>query len=320
MNKTAAPGGRAGRKDSIRGDNMKEMLRDYARSIGLTLFGVASAERFDGLPKNVHPASILPEVRSVIVIGADIPRGNYRGVEEGTLWNFASKYLDQRLVLDMARTIVQQTHFEAVPYLAQIPKVAPRSRPVAPDRPMYNVTINLEYAAVAAGLGEISLLGQLLTPQYGNRNALGVILTELELEPDPIFAGTLCDGLACGECIAVCPARSINPAKTVTIDICGRQTVLAEINYNLCRLCPNGAAPDFINKVGQEELMVEFSGNQPKIVETSTALTRRNVPNIATAVCARTCLNHLEKTGRLTQKYVNPFRDGEPWRLETWER
>ncbi|MDD2442402.1 MAG: hypothetical protein PHG76_09825, partial [Eubacteriales bacterium] len=72
---------------------MKEMLRDYARSIGLTLFGVASAERFDGLPKNVHPASILPEVRSVIVIGADIPRGNYRGVEEGTLWNFASKYL-----------------------------------------------------------------------------------------------------------------------------------------------------------------------------------------------------------------------------------
>ncbi|MDW7656124.1 MAG: hypothetical protein SCM11_02995 [Bacillota bacterium] len=299
---------------------MKEKLRDYAASIGLSLFGVASADRFDGLPENVNPASILPEVRSVLVIGADIPRGNYRGVEEGTLWNFASKYLDQRLVLEMARHIEQQTDYEAVPYLAHFPKVAPRSRPVAPGRPMYNVALNLEYAAVAAGLGEISLCGQLLTPRFGNRNALAIILTELELEPDPIFTGTLCDGVDCGKCAAICPANAINLDKTVTFDICGRKTVLAEINYNLCRLCPNGAAPDFINKVGQEELMVEFSGNQPKIVETSTALTRKNIPNIATAVCSRTCLAHLEKTGRLEQKYVNDFREGEPWLLETWER
>jgi ferredoxin len=299
---------------------MKQALRDYAAGIGLNLFGVAPLSRFAGMPDTVHPASILPEAQSVIVVGADIPRGNYRGIEEGTLWNFASKYIDQRLVNDLARYLEQQTGYEAVPYAAHFAKVAPTRRPVAPGRPMHNVHISLEIAAVAAGLGEISLCGQLLTPQFGNRNALGVIVTELALEPDPVFAGSLCAGVACGKCAAICPAKAINLDKTVELDICGRKTVLAEINYHLCRLCPNGAAPDFINKVGQEELMVEFSGNQPQIVETSTALTRRNVPNIATAVCSRTCLAHLEQEGCLTQTFVNPFRTGEPWLLETWER
>jgi epoxyqueuosine reductase len=299
---------------------MKAKLRDYAASIGLSLFGVASIDRFDDLPKDIHPASIFPEVRSVIVIGSDIPRGNYRGIEEGTLWNFASKYLDQRLVMEMARFIEQETRYEAVPFEAHFPKIAPASRPVAPGKPRYNVMLNLEYAAVAAGLGEISLLGQLLTPQYGNRNAIGIVLTELELEPDPIFDGKLCDGVACGKCAAICPSHAINLDKTVTFNVCGRETVLAEINYHLCRLCPNGAAPDFINKVGQEELLYSFSGNQPNIVETSTALTRKNIPNIATAVCSRTCLNHLEQSGRLKQKFAHTFRDGEPWLLKTWDR
>ncbi len=298
---------------------MKEKIRACALAKGLPLFGVAPPERFAALPDSANPAAILPEVRSIIVIGAPIMRGDYRGVEEGTLWGFASKYIGQRQVLEMARFIEQESAYEAVPYLAHFPKDAPRSRPVQ-GRPAHNVRLSPEYAAVAAGLGEISLLGQLLTPQYGNRNALAIILTELELAPDPLYEGQLCAGAACGKCAAICPAGAINLARTVSLDVAGRPTRLAEINYNFCRLCPNGAAPDFINKVGQEELMYEFSGNQPQIVETSTALTRKNVPNIATAVCSRTCLDHLEKSGRLGLEYVNDFRDEQPWLLESWER
>jgi len=298
----------------------KDELKRFAAGIGLSLFGVASPERFAGLPANTHPASILPEVRSILVVGSDIPRGSYRGIEEGTLWQFADKYVNRRLLFEIARKIEQETGYEAVPFSANFAEAAPHSQPVAADRPIHNVRISLEYAAVAAGLGEVGFCGLLLTPEYGPRNALGLVLTELELEPDPIFAGQICDGTACAECAAVCPSQAINPAKTVTVDICGRQTVLAEINYNLCRMCPNGAAPDFVTKIGQEELMYDFAGNQPKIVETSTALTRQNVPNINTAVCNRTCIAHLEKAGKLKTGYAYPFRETDPWILKTWER
>ena len=153
---------------------MKERIKAYARSRGLSLFGVAPPERFAGLPENVNPAAILPEVRSIIVFGAPIMRGDYRGVEEGTLWSFASKYVGQRLVLELARFIEQEAGYEAVPYLAHFPRHAPRSRPVA-GRPDHNGMLSLEYAAVEAGLAEISILGQLLTPEYGNRTALDLI-------------------------------------------------------------------------------------------------------------------------------------------------
>ena len=299
---------------------MKKMIQDHATGIGLSLFGVAPPDRFAGLPASVHPASILPEVRSILVVGKEIPRGDYRGVEEGTLWTFASKHLEQLLLLDMVRYIEQQSGYEAVPYMAHPAKTTPLSRPVSPDRPLPNVTLHLEYAAVAAGLGEISLIGQLLTPRFGSRNALGIILTELELEPDPLYSGSLCDHAACGKCAAICPAGAINPNKTVTLNIGGRLTELAEVNYHLCRMCPNGAAPDFINKAGQEELMLAFTGNQPDVVETSTVLTRRNVPNIANAVCSRTCLAYLEHAERRQHRYVEPFRDTKPWLLDTWER
>lgn len=297
----------------------KQELKEYAASIGLNLFGVAAADRFAGVPANVSPASILPEVRSVLVVGAGIPRGAYRGIEEGTLWNFADKYVGRRQLVDLARRIEQDTGYEAVPVAANLAGSAP-GKPVAAGRPLHNVRINLEFAAVAAGLGEIGFCGLLLTPDFGPRNMLGVVLTELELEPDPIFTGKICDGAACGKCAAICPSHAINPDKTVTVDICGRQTVLADINYNLCRTCPNGAAPDFITKIGQEELMYDFAGNQPKIVETSTALTRQNVPNINTAVCNRTCIAHLEEAGKLNVHYAYPFRQSEPWLLKNWER
>lgn len=298
----------------------KQALRDYAASIGLNMLGIAPISRFEELPAKINPRSIFPETKSVIVCGSAVPRGDYRGIEEGTLWNFAGKRVGVKLLYDIARFIETESGFEAVPYAANATTSAPKSHPVAPGRPVHNVNLNFEYAAIAAGLGEIGFCGLLLTPMFGPRNALGIVLTELELEPDPVFEGTICDRKDCRKCADACPSHAINPDKTVTIEICGRKMELAEVNYNHCAMCPNGAAPDFDQKIGMEELMYDFAGNQPKITETSTALTRRNVPNITTALCNRTCIAHLEEAGRLGVKYEYPFRTSAPWKLESWER
>ncbi|PIV64284.1 MAG: epoxyqueuosine reductase, partial [bacterium (Candidatus Ratteibacteria) CG01_land_8_20_14_3_00_40_19] len=45
----------------------KESIKKFALSQGLDLFGVANIERFKDAPKRMHPASIFPEARSVIV-------------------------------------------------------------------------------------------------------------------------------------------------------------------------------------------------------------------------------------------------------------
>lgn len=61
-------------------------FKAHARSCGADIVGIASIDRFDGLPAAKHPASILPEAKSVIVVGKRIIRGGWRGIEEGTYW------------------------------------------------------------------------------------------------------------------------------------------------------------------------------------------------------------------------------------------
>lgn len=57
----------------------KEEIKEFALSAGLDLIGVANIERFENAPKDMHPATIFPEARSVIVVGKRILRGGWRG-------------------------------------------------------------------------------------------------------------------------------------------------------------------------------------------------------------------------------------------------
>jgi epoxyqueuosine reductase QueG len=51
------------------------------------------------------------------------------------------------------------------------------------------VIVEFDFAAQAAGLGEIGRGKWLLTPEFGPRQMLTMILTDAELEPDAPFAG-----------------------------------------------------------------------------------------------------------------------------------
>lgn len=69
-----------------------------------------------------------------------------------------------------------------------------------------------------AGLGEIGRHGLLLTPEFGGRQRIGVVTTDLELMPDevtPMNLNEFCDH--CGRCIRTCPGKAI-PTKRKEID------------------------------------------------------------------------------------------------------
>jgi len=268
----------------------REELDRAARRAGVDVFGVACIERFDDLPPERHPRAIFPEARSVIVLGRRITRGTLRGVEEGTQFNiyalYGADWLDNRFV---AMTTFQVAEFledrrwEAVPVQNLPPEVPPMGVAVRPDAPPPNVMLDLDGAAVRAGVGEIGYCGVLLTPRFGPRQRIQAILTDAPIEPSPVLTEPICPGPdACG---GFCPLGAIAGERELTI--CGRTMVVAEVDDSLCAACENGATPNRYHPAGR--------------------------PDRLAAACVRGCVDFLERNGRTGDRFDEQFRKRPPW-------
>ena len=264
----------------------RKKLNDYAEKCHIDLVGIAPAERFRDLPPQFNPLSIFPEMKNVIVCIQEIPRGVFRGTEEGALWQRASRQINPHYMYELARYLEDEGCL-AVP-------CSPLSQDRWPEGVRFrngnvepNVYPSLEYAAMAAGLGEPGYSGLFLTPQFGIRQALGMLITDLETEADEQAAGGICRGASCRECIKACPMGSAEGEEQVKV--LNRVFTTAKLNSGICNLCPNGAFPDTTS-------------------ETS-------MPNRLTAACGRACLVCLEKAGIPEKKYNNPFRRRPAWSL-----
>jgi epoxyqueuosine reductase QueG len=276
-----------------------ESLKQMARKYGADLVGIAPIDRFKPLPPERQPAQIFPECRSVIVLGRRILRGALRGVEEGT--NFGSTYamfgfrwLEDNFLSKTTYDVtcaLEAQGFEAVPLFGYSIDGMPTGQRVSPDKPAPNVIVDVEFAAQAAGLGEVGLGDFFLTPDFGPRQRFALILTDAELEPDPVRATATCDN--CGACVAACPLAAIPSDRLVETGLPGYTTKVAAVDYALCRACPNGAM---------------------------TGPGRGTRPDRCAAACVRACLVHLESTGQTKQTFAHPFRKRAPWALDVYNR
>jgi len=270
-----------------------EELRAFAKQAGADVFGVANIERFDELPTERGPKAIFPETRSVIVLGRRIPRGALRGVEEGTNFTNYSLYgydwLDNRftsLTTFQVAEFLEDRRWEAVPLPNLPPEVLPMGVSVKKGLPPPNVMLDFDAAAVRAGVGEIGYCGVLLTPEFGPRQRIQMILTDAELEPSPVLTVPICPGPEA--CKPLCPLEAIAGGKELVI--CGRTMTVAEIDYAKCRSCKNGAKPNKWHPSGK--------------------------PDRIAAVCIRSCVDLLEKAGRVGNQFATPFRTREPWQVK----
>lgn len=267
----------------------RESLIAYAKSVKADLVGVAPVERFDELAREKHPRTIFPEVRSVVVVARRITRGTLRGVEEGTNFMgyqyYGYTWLNDRF-LAMATfqvaSFLEDNGFEAVP-LPPLPSEIPamgvpvRTGAVAP-----NVLLDMEDAAVRAGLGEIGRCGFFLSPEFGPRQRFNVILTDAELEPTPLAERRVCLGTKCG---TVCPHGSLGADERRVI--CAKSMTVAKIDSDVCRRCRDGSTANMY-----------YDGASPDRMA---------------AVCGRTCVENLERAGALTSKFENAFRKRPTW-------
>ena len=72
--------------------------------------------------------------------------------------------------------------------------------------------------AQKAGLGWQGKNSMLISPRLGSRNFISIILTDLDIEPDPPFTRDLCG--ICERCVSGCPTAAIMPDRTVNSNHC----------------------------------------------------------------------------------------------------
>jgi len=228
----------------------REHIREFAQSQGLDLVGFANIERFENAPKRMHPAAIFPECKTVIVVARRILRGNWRGIEEGTYWPTYTYFGYHGLLNSFFIPIgvyetscfIEDHGFEAVPYYPGVPETQPPEEPLRPGAPAPSVHLAIRIAGVAAGLGEMGWAKVFLTRTFGPRQRLAAILTDLELEPDPLLEpNTLCD--RCMACVKGCQAEAIPHVKegrTVSIRIEDKVYEWGDVDMGRCTLGYHG--------------------------------------------------------------------------------
>jgi len=319
------------------------LVKAHAIKSGADLVGIASPERFAELPARYNPMSIFPEAKSVIVLGFRLFRGLYRGVQAGTFYAPLSmmgyacnKWVFQPVTLWKFCDTFEDAGYEAVPIPDAFPwsnldginpdemgqdfiDVNPAffgkdssnfSRPVSDDRPAPDIYFQMRLAAYCAGLGEIGDSGTFLTPEYGPRQMFAVVLTDAELDPDPIFSGGLCDH--CGKCIEQCPGCAISRNEKVSVKIAGREISWQKLDFAKCSVALHGggekACNPFIVNAADE---VGFN-QQPYTEARNYKLgpvvwSGRQVG--AWRGCHMACMEHLEERGVLKNKFKTRFGD-----------
>ena len=201
-------------------------VKKMAKQFGADLVGIAPIARVKDLPVMNNPLTIMPQAKAVIVVGHRILRGALRGVEEGT--NFYSTYHTYGAQWSegqfLSKTVynlscyLEENGIEAVPMLGYKTNVE------------NNVTLDYQLMAKAAGLGEIGKGGFFLTPEYGHRQRLAMIIVDADLEGDPVQSLDFCAD--CHACAEACPLRAMKD------DGNGKFAV----DITVCQICKNGAA------------------------------------------------------------------------------
>jgi len=216
---------------------------------GESIVGIANIERFSGAPERMHPKNISPDCKSVITIIQPIPRGTYRGITEGTHWSNYTYYAYNRLntlfrpmVTYPLACMLEDHGYEATPITPAVPERQDIRCQAVPGRPAPDINLNVRIAGVACGLGEIGWSKVFIHPKYGPRVRLGTILTDAELEPDPLIKpGTLCK--RCMKCVKGCPGGAIpgkNERPSIKIKIDGQAYEWGDVHMGRCTATHHG--------------------------------------------------------------------------------
>jgi epoxyqueuosine reductase len=209
--------------------SLKTRLKEQAHALGFELAGIAPAVEADGFARlrdwldhghagemaylhkhadaRRHPGSILPEVRSVVMVGISyapveddppLPRGHGR----------VARYARG---LDYHEVLWQK--LDRLLEWVQAEEPGCRGRGVVDTAPL----LERDFAR-RAGLGWIGKNTMLLDRRLGSYFFLGALLLDLELEPDPPHETSHCG--TCTACLDACPTHAFPEPGVLDARLC----------------------------------------------------------------------------------------------------
>ena len=216
-----------------------EEIKSIVLDLGAVKCGIAGIDRFALAPDGFRPADIWPECRSVVVFLKKVPPE-----------------------VIMAKNPVAYTHSAHLLYTAldqigmnlcyRLENLNIRSVPVPCDDPYLYwdaenkhgmAILSMRHAAYNAGLGILGRNTLLINHDLGNMVYIGAVLTDTEIEPDPIVDDFACPP-DCRLCLDGCPVHALNGV-TVTQKLCREFSCLRHVRgwdiytCNECRkVCP----------------------------------------------------------------------------------
>ncbi len=204
--------------------SLKNVIKQKARQLGFTLAGVTSSAALahyeifaSWLDQGMHgtmkyldearsrtrradPKEILPECRSILVLGIPYAPASDGGIASYALGSDYHEIIPQRL-LELVQFIEQQVGHSI------------------PNRYYTDTGPILERElAQRAGLGWVGKNSCLINPQVGSTFFLAEILLGIELEPDEPFTTDHCG--TCTRCLDACPTNCILPDRTLDARRC----------------------------------------------------------------------------------------------------
>jgi epoxyqueuosine reductase QueG len=183
----------------------EEQIKRGALSFGAQACGIAAAAAFEEeTPAGFRPRDLLPNARSVIVVGGAQPRaGEWMSPSVDTMTTTSTA--DR--INSVARKLAQEIENRYGYYALFVPPGTRKG-----NQPF----LSLMLAAELAGVGTRSLAGPVLHPVYGFLY-YAAVLTTLPLDADGRLSEPVCPAPSCVEmweregttpCLSICPATS----------------------------------------------------------------------------------------------------------------
>mgnify|MGYP000844247307 CR=1 FL=1 len=181
-----------------------ENVKKTAVECGADLCGIAPVGRFADAPAGFHPQDILESTRSVVAFAVRLPDSAFASRNPVPYTFFATHALDEvsRLTYELVRRL-DRMGVVAVPVPSQPYEYWDAGTMTGKG------IVSLRHIAAKAGLGTITRNHLLTSRRYGNRIALGAVLLDADVAPDPPCLDPRCpDG--CNLCRDHCPVGAIS--------------------------------------------------------------------------------------------------------------
>jgi len=180
-------------------------IKNLSLSLGAEKCGIASVERFRKAPEGFHPNDIYVRCKSVIVFLIQMPTEIILAsnpVPYSHTANLIYSKLD-KIALEFC-SVIQHDGNNAVPVPSDVPFL------YWDNIHRHGIGIlSLRHAGYLAGLGILGRNNLLINPELGNMVYIGALLTDIELETDPVIENFKCPP-KCTICLDSCPQKALD--------------------------------------------------------------------------------------------------------------